>query len=186
MLRLRSIASAWLVVSLFFPLGCSSPNKPSGGSLPLAAGPQLLQMTGYSASIDQTLPPCTPPAVPKGGTRITTTLVLSQDGQDWVARSGKSADGDIAIRFHGTGATNSRGSLVEGSATGSQVDTGYPSIDVPHGVRLFIDGTATVDAVVEVSGYTSGTVRGTFRYVDTNDGSTGNCSALTWSIQIAR
>jgi len=91
-------------------------------------------------------------------------LLQGEDHSVWLFLQGDTLGGsEFALD---TGTTTSRGSAVEGTA-----------------VKLFIDGTATVDAVVEFSGYTSGKVHGTFRFVDTANGSTGNCTALTWSIQ---
>jgi hypothetical protein len=108
-------------------------------------------------------------------------MILAKEGSDWVARSVSALEGTAVIRFRGTGGRSQGSPAIAGTATGFQIDTGF-DLDRPHGLRVFIDGTASIEGATSVGFYTFGKMTGTFRFVSDN-GQTGDCTVVAWSIQ---
>ncbi len=128
-------------------------------------------------------PECKPFGVPFAGTYVVTTLMLSKEGSDWVARSLSPEQGSLAIRFHSSGGFVFSHPALTGTATGLQLFTGDSQVGA-RAVRLIIDGTASVEGSTANGFYTHGRMTGTFRFVD-DQGQTGNCTAVAWDLQPA-
>jgi hypothetical protein len=178
------LASLAALFCLAFLPGCGSPNAPNKNTLdPLfvKAGAQRVSITGYSISNVADFPECKPFGVPFAGTYVVTTLTLSKEGADWIARSISSEQGSLVIRFHSSGGFVFSQPGLAGTATGFQLNTGYGQ--APGGVvRFIIDGTASVEGSTNNGFYTLGRLTGSFRFVD-DQGQTGNCTAVAWDLQ---
>ncbi len=173
-----------LSVVVLWGCGSSSPTNPNTDNLAVEAGLQIVNIHGAGVSSDPDFPACTPFGSPYAGTGISTSLRLAKEGSAWVARSLSSDQGSFALTFRATGVTDIFGSYVAGTASGFQIDTGYPST-VAHGLRMFIDGTASVTGAFATQSFVMGRMTGAFRFVDAQ-GNTGNCNAVYWDMQPAR
>jgi hypothetical protein len=178
------LASLAALFCLTFLPGCGSPNAPNKNTpdpLFVKAGAQRVSITGYGISNVADFPECKPFGVPFAGTSILTTLILSNEGTDWVARSLSPEQGSLEIRFHSSGGFVFSQPALAGTATGSQLDT--ESGQAHAGVRFIIDGTASVEgSTLNFIFYALGRMTGTLRFVD-DKGQTGNCTAVAWDLQ---
>jgi hypothetical protein len=164
---------------------CGSPNTPDHGApdpLFVKAGAQRVSVTGYELSNNPNFPECKPFGVPFAGTYILTTLILTKEGSDWVARSSAPEQGSLVIRFHSSGGFVFSQPALTGTATGFQLYTGSGQ-ERGGPVRFIIDGTASVEgSTADFSFYALGRMTGAFRFVD-DQGQTGNCTAVAWDLQ---
>ena len=153
--------------------------------LPLSPGTQLLTLAGFASSTDPAFPPCTPIGQPRDGTSVNTTVTLTREGSEWVARS-VPGTGSIELRLRGVGASTA-GYVVAGTIAGTAVDTGLMGIvrDVsvtlggPAGAGLAtFDGETTTKA----SALVIGRVTGALRFSD-SQGVSSTCPAIQWSMQ---
>jgi hypothetical protein len=171
--------------------GCESTVglPPGSDRIALPAGPQWLQLIGYAASSDPSFSSiCTPARVPSTGTAVTTIVLLTHDGEEWVARA--PAPDTIELRFHDAGTIAMGGETVLGTAHGSAMDVAYPfhpALDV----RATLSGeqpndAAFVDGIVAASSsFVYGRVSGAIRFSDSS-GQASTCTAIQWSLQPRR
>ena len=166
-------------------LGCGgSPSQPtpSGSSLPLQKGPQLLELTGFDVSSDPEYPPCSNVGSPRQGKHIVTSVSLELSGSDWIARSiAPDNSGTLELRFHDAGSFSMGGQNVSGTIQGSAGDISYGSHS-QFDVRFAIAGSAQVSGRVTGGSLTMGRFSGVFSFGDSN-GSGGTCSAVSFLLQ---
>ena len=172
--------------------GRPTPTTPTP-DLPLQAGPQWLQATGFSWSSDPEFPVCTPFGVPRSGTAIVTVVDLAREGQQWVARSPSGSDGTLEVRLQGS----SEGSAywdVSGTIGGRAVDVPHISFIPARDLRIALsgaDGVGLADLEGRLSSpplaypFAHGRISGLIRFSDST-GDESSCPAVTWSIQPQR
>ncbi len=100
-----ALAMAGLLCAGVAQTGCdrSTELSPTPSRLNLRAGMQYVSFLGLAASTDPQFPPCTPIAVPRDGTLVTTQVTLVQSGDEWIARSPSSSAGTLEIRLRDSG-----------------------------------------------------------------------------------
>jgi hypothetical protein len=164
----------------------SGPSPPSPSPVPLRPGLQLLTLSGVALSTDPTFPPCAPIGVPRDGTAVDTFVMLTMDGQDWVARSRSAAEGDIELRIHATGRTL-RGHTVTGTIRGTGIDVGLNSVIRDVRVTLAAgtgSGPAALDGetLSPLSAFVGGRAAGALRFSDSR-GAANSCAVIQWAMQ---
>jgi hypothetical protein len=146
-----------------------------------------LQIQGFDISTDPNYPPCQPVTVPAGGKYVVADVDVQPSGGDWVATP-LSAGDDIEIRFHADGSSTLQGQTAVGNIIRSVLDNGTVPYVQPHNVRASFSGAsdnqaADLTASVNSFGYVNGRISGKITFIDTISGTTGNCAAVTFSLQ---
>lgn len=89
--------------------------------------------------------------------------------------------GNLELLFHATGRTL-MGTAIEGTVRGSGNDV-PDAVRVATGVRVAFAGLAHVEGTAAIGvSYILGHVRGAITFAD-EEGATGSCSAVLWSLQ---
>ena len=182
---LSPIAAAILACVLVVGCGSKTPTSPDPDPLPLHPGLQLLTLGGFALSNDPAFPPCVPIGQPREGTSVSTTIMLSNDGGTWIARS--VSDGDtLELRLHSAGQSPS-GLVVAGTLSGSAADQGVNGFTRDVRITLLAAagaGPATVEGsfVWTGSSFVTGRITGALRFSDSHDMSS-TYSAIQWSMQ---
>jgi hypothetical protein len=172
--------------NLVGPADVSGNSRDSTSALNLQLGLQLVTFLGLGLSSDPTLPPCAPLGVPSAGTSVSTQLMLTRDGSDWVARSPSPELGSIELRFRVSG-TSVEGTVVTGSANGAAPDHGSfsrPPLDViitlgANGGAEHLEGTASRSVPI-----INGTIAGTTAFSNSRD-ERSTCTVVQWMMQPA-
>jgi hypothetical protein len=163
----------------------SSTQAPS--RLNLRAGPQLISFLAFASSRDPQFPPCTPVAVPAGGTSVATRVMLEQSGSEWIARSSPASAGALELRLRASGVSTLQGEAVEGTVRGFATDLGQEA-RAPVDVTMKIgdqSGAAVVDGYVERTLFlASGRIDGSISFSDSQN-ATATCTAVQWLMQPA-
>jgi hypothetical protein len=166
--------------------GSNAPTTPGSPLFPsqleLAVGPQVVTFTGFAASTDPDFPPCTSLIAPRSGTSVTTRVLVTREGDEWVARVTPPESGDLELRFRHT-ATTSTGYVVRGTARGCAADQTYgphEALDVNLCVRGNREGpTATLEGVAPpLAVNVQGRISGVSSFSDST-GAASHCTAIS-------
>jgi hypothetical protein len=158
--------------------------SPTPSRLNLRAGLNYVSFLGLAVSNDPQFPPCTPIAVPRDGTSITTQVMLAQSGDEWTARSSSTA-GTLEIHLRDTGRSSLQGSEVTGTVRGSAIDLGRGQL-APVDVRINVagnGGSAALTGYVERTAFfATGRLSGSITFADSQN-ATASCTAIRWTMQ---
>jgi hypothetical protein len=180
-----AIAGALALMLAITDCGGATAPSPEPSRLNLRAGPQLISFLAFAVSGDPQFPPCTPIAVPAGGTSISTRVMLEQSGSEWIARSSPPAAGSLELRLHASGVSTLQGEVVEGTVRGFATDLGQQSRE-PVDVTMRIGGqtgAAVLDGYVERSLFlASGRISGSISFSDSQNAA-ATCTAVQWLMQ---
>ena len=120
------------------------------------------------------------------GTSVNTFVMLATDGEEWVARSPSSAEGDLELRIRAS-ARSPLGHTVTGTIRGTGIDVGLNS--VTRDVRVTLSaGSGSGPAVLEgetlspLSAFVAGRGAGTLRFLDSR-GAGCSCTVIQWAMQ---
>ena len=183
----RGWAIAMLLAGLAMAAACGGQpaTAPDASVLPLSPGTQLLTLAGFASSTDPAFPSCTPIGQPRAGTSVNTTVSLTREGSEWVARS-TPGTGSIELRLRGAGASTA-GFIVAGTMTGTAADIGL--MGVARDVSVTLGGAAGAglatfdgETTSKASALIVGRVTGALRFSNSQGGSS-TCPAIQWSMQ---
>lgn len=187
------VGAAGVLVAAVAIAGCGHGTSPSpspsqaSNRLNLQAGPQLISFLAFGTSRDPQFLPCTPIAVPAGGTSVATRVMLEQSGSEWIARSSPPSAGTLEIRLRGSGVSGLQGEGVEGTVRGVAVDLGQQFRE-PVDVTIRVGGptgAAALDGYVERALLlASGRISGSISFSDSQN-ATATCTAVQWLMQPA-
>jgi hypothetical protein len=156
-------------------------------SYQLTTGPQWLELIGFGLSNDPEYPACTPLLVPSDGTGVVTSVDLTRQASEWIARSTGMGDGTVELRFHENGRSifgQTVAGTIRGLAVNVQTIGDLPLRDVrailagPAGI-----GAATVEGTIPgAASLVIGNMLGEIRFTDTY-GNASTCSKVLWTLQ---
>lgn len=120
-----------------------------------------------------------------GGTFITTTVDLAQEGNQLIGRSRADANGNLRIALLAT-ESNFALTSFKGSSSGTAVDLQRSNLDIATGVRIDIRGVSGGAAELEGdsgrgSGMATGHITGAITFTDV-DGRVSTCSRIDWDL----
>jgi hypothetical protein len=150
----------------------------------LTSGEKVLTISATDVSTNPAHPhPCASSGAFVGGKLVSTRILLAPQGDDWIARSIATADGDLVVTLRSVGASSGR-PLVTGRFAGHAVSVLGTPLSKASGARIVFDSLSaqTIDGGGDSTGQSaSGNITGGVTFIDAM-GNVARCDWVQWTM----